>query len=125
MTHYPNRSYYEKDIKGDYIKNINKRVSDMGKKINSICFYVIGNFPYLICHILNDIFNNYPQKRIFYHVKDSSMIYAIKASTGNSDKIYYFRLPSFVRSGSTGLYSTGAYMVPFAPFKRISFEKFE
>ena len=107
------------------MKNIKKRVIDMGKPINSICFYVIGNFPYLICHTLSDTFSDYPQKRIFYHVKDSSMIYAIKASPGISDKIYYFRLPSFIRSGSTGLYSTGAYMVPFAPFKRISFEKYE
>ena len=79
----------------------------------------------MICNILSDTFSDYPQKKIFYHVKDASMVYAVKASIGKNHKLAYFRAPAFLRSGSTGMYSTGAYMVPFGPFKRISFELFQ
>ena len=79
----------------------------------------------MICNILTDIFNDYPQKEIFYHVKDSSMIYAIKASIDKSCELTYFRAPAFLKSVLTGFYSTGAFMVPFGPFKEISFEEYE
>ena len=65
------------------------------------------------------------KKKIFYHAKDPSMIYAIKASIEKNHKLACFRLPAFIESSSTGLYKTGAYMVPFGPFEKISFEKFE
>ena len=53
------------------------------------------------------------------------MIYAIKSSIDNSYKLSYFRAPAFLRSSLTGLYSTGAYIVLFGPFKEISFEEYE
>ena len=125
MTHYSRGSHYEKDFKENYIQNIYKRVAVEGKQFDSICFYVVANYPYMICNILSDTFSDYPQKKIFYHVKDASMVYAVKASIGKNHKLAYFRAPAFLRSGLTGMYSTGAYMVPFGPFKRISFELFQ
>ena len=124
MTHYPG-SLLKKEYPENYLKNVNKRFAVMGKQSNLIMFYVIAHFPYMICHVLNDIFNDYPQKKIFYHAKDPSMIYAIKASIEKNQKLTCFRLPAFIKSVSTGLYKTGAYMVPFGPFEKMSFEKFE
>jgi hypothetical protein len=53
------------------------------------------------------------------------MIYAIKIHTNKEFILSYFRTPSLIMTESTGLYSTGAYMMPFAPFKRLTFEKFK
>jgi len=53
------------------------------------------------------------------------MIYAIKVSVDKSYELTYFRAPASLKSGLTGFYSTGAFMVPFGPFKRISFELFQ
>ena len=124
MTHYPG-SLLKKEYPENYLKNVNKRFAVMGKQSNLIMFYVIAHFPYMICHVLNDIFNDYPQKKIFYHAKDPSMIYAIKASIEKNQKLTCFRLPAFIKSVSTGLYKTGAYMVPFGPFEKIPFGKFD
>tara|TARA_B100002003_G_C13795804_1_gene393188 strand:- start:2 stop:226 length:225 start_codon:yes stop_codon:yes gene_type:complete len=64
-------------------------------------------------------------ENVIYIRKDSSMIYAIKVSVDKSYELTYFRAPASLKSGLTGFYSTGAFMVPFGPFKRISFELFQ
>jgi len=122
MTHYGATSYYKKDFKEKYIQKI--RDVSMKMEVNVMKFYIISNCPYILCDIVNDIFDNYSNK-IFYHVKDASMIYAIKVHIDNEFILSYFRTPKLIMKESTGLYSTGAYMMPSAPFKRLTFEKFK